>query len=393
MAVACMFLEIIIAILLGVLSGIFTGIIPGLHINAVAVWLVSLSLSIDVLLSAVFLITLSVTHTFTDFFPAVFLGIPDSDTALTLLPAHQLVLQGRGYDALRLSLVGGLFGLLLAFLLVPIAFFLYTLADKLPFLFISFLLLWLLMLTFLREKKKLFACITIILSGILGGLTLSHPLNQPLLPLFSGLFGVSALLWNRQTHFPKQFFSHHFSLPRKFIQHTFSGGVLGLLLNIFPAIGASQSASLLSLFSKNNPTSYLLLSGAINTVSMLLSVVSLFAVAKGRNGSIEVIGELITLDIFTLLILLGSVLIALPFICSSVLLLSRTISLFIKIPYKWLSLAVLIFLVGMVFALDGIIGVLVLISASALGLYSQSIGLTRNLHMAVLMLPVIFFAL
>ncbi len=98
-----MFLEILLAILLGILAGIITGLTPGIHINLISVMLLSVS---PVLLKytnpialAVFIIAMSVTHTFLDAIPSIFLGAPESATALGVLPGHRYLLKGYGLMA------------------------------------------------------------------------------------------------------------------------------------------------------------------------------------------------------------------------------------------------------------------------------------------------------
>ena len=99
--------------LIGVLLGTATGIIPGIHPNNVALILLSLlpalSHPLSVFLPAApvllasLLIAASITHTFLSFIPAAFVGAPEGDTALCVLPAHHLLLEGRAYEAVRLS--------------------------------------------------------------------------------------------------------------------------------------------------------------------------------------------------------------------------------------------------------------------------------------------------
>jgi TctA family transporter len=112
--------------ILGSLAGIATGLVPGLHANNVALILASSSPIIishlsgvddPLLLVCVAMISCSITHTFVNFIPATFLGAPEGETALTLLPAHSMLLEGRGYQAVALSAIGSMgaifFGLLL----------------------------------------------------------------------------------------------------------------------------------------------------------------------------------------------------------------------------------------------------------------------------------------
>src|SRR3989344_5219783 len=121
-----MLLEILIAVLVGLLLGTFTGLFPGIHINLVSVILLSLSpfLSeyISLLTLSVVIISMSVTHTFLDAIPSIFLGAPDSGMELGVLPGHRLLLQGRGYEAVVLTAIGSLFAVIMMVAFAPIGF-------------------------------------------------------------------------------------------------------------------------------------------------------------------------------------------------------------------------------------------------------------------------------
>jgi len=107
-----MFIEILFAILIGLFFGIITGLIPGIHINLVSIILLSLSPILlnytNPLVLCVFIIAMSVNHSFLDFVPSVFLGAPDADTALSILPGHKLLLEGKAYEAVKLTVMGSL---------------------------------------------------------------------------------------------------------------------------------------------------------------------------------------------------------------------------------------------------------------------------------------------
>ena len=119
-----MFLEILVAIFLGCLMGVLTGITPGLHINLVALILFSISPILlgytNVIAVASFIIAMSITHTFTDFISATYLGAPADDTALAVLPAHRLLLEGMGHEAVKLTVIGSLLCLIITIILSPL---------------------------------------------------------------------------------------------------------------------------------------------------------------------------------------------------------------------------------------------------------------------------------
>jgi putative membrane protein len=221
---------------LGVITGIATGLLPGLHVNNIALILLSLSGTIIgsfgflldfgiseqfiLLLIAVYIIATSISHTFHDTIPTTFLGAPEADTALSVLPAHSLLLEGKGYEAVSLSALGSYGAIIFCFLLLfPIRF---IIGD--PLFFYSTLreiMVWVLiaisLLMIATEKGRiddfgqrgklpsiigiLFAFCVFLLSGIFGIIILDFPLDSPiglfspvLFPALAGLFGTPTLL-------------------------------------------------------------------------------------------------------------------------------------------------------------------------------------------------------
>ena len=134
--------EIILVILfalLGTFLGVLTGLIPGLHVNNIAVIMLSIAPALLVslmflnqfgipevfipLLLAITIVSMSIAHTFLDFIPSTFLGAPEGETALSVLPAHSMLLEGRGYEAVMLSAIGSLGGVIISFIfLIPFRF-------------------------------------------------------------------------------------------------------------------------------------------------------------------------------------------------------------------------------------------------------------------------------
>src|SRR3989338_2936350 len=149
----------------------------------------------------------------------------------------------------------------------------------------------------LREEgidKKAWSVAVVMLSGILGLVVFGMPnLKDPLLPMLSGLFGVSVLLLslNQKVILPAQRTTELIKIKAKdTIKSLTSGVVSGSLVSIFPGLGPAQAAVISGQFFKRTDTySYLVLVGGINTVSMVLSLITLFTIDKARNGSIIVV--------------------------------------------------------------------------------------------------------
>jgi len=253
-----MFIEILVAILIGVTLGTFTGLIPGVHINLVAAIILSLSPFLlkyfSPLSLAAAIIAMSITHVFIDFIPSIFLGAPSDATALAVLPGHKLLLEGRAYEAVFLSSVGGFFGLAAVIMLLPLILFLVKQIFAFVRPHIGIVLLGIIFYNVFREKgfeKKLWSFAIITLAGLLGFFTLSVPINQPLLPLLAGLFGVSTLLASvlRYSAVPIQVLELKVMKKLVVAKSVAAGAVSGGLMGIFPAKVLSERYRLLSSYS------------------------------------------------------------------------------------------------------------------------------------------------
>lgn len=107
------------ALLAGTGLGCLTGLVPGLHPNTLAALLAAAPL-LGAGPGAVLLVSAAVAHTFLNVVPALVLGVPDPDVALSMLPGHDLVRRGEGEDAVLHSAAGSLAGLVLALAAVPL---------------------------------------------------------------------------------------------------------------------------------------------------------------------------------------------------------------------------------------------------------------------------------
>ncbi len=136
MGTLALLLAIILFTLLGCIIGILTGLVPGIHVNNVAYMVLAsqsaiLSLALLafgwaspssyqlVIIVCSLIMGNVITHTFLDIIPSVFLGAPEGETALSLLPGHRMMLAGRGYEAVKCSVIGS-FGAVLGALLLLI---------------------------------------------------------------------------------------------------------------------------------------------------------------------------------------------------------------------------------------------------------------------------------
>jgi putative membrane protein len=394
--------QIVFGLFLGILAGTFTGLVPGIHINTLAFFIVAsltwLSKHFQPLPLASFIASMSITHTFIDFIPSIFLGSPDEDTALSILPGHSMLLQGKGYQAVMYTLYGGLFGLGIILIFTPV--FVYLLPKAYPYIkslmffilfFASTYLLW-------REEKKALALLVFLLSGFVGLSTFSLPLKESLLPMLTGLFGASSLILSiKKTHqIPKQKVSDFkLGLKKKQIAKILgASSIASSICSFLPALGSGQAAVLASdITQENNKSEFLMLIGGINTIVMGLSIIALYSLDVKRTGSAAAISQILANFPLSYLIALTVVMLFSGLVSF---LLCKKLSLFFskninKINYKRLSLFVLFFISAVVLAFSGVLGFLVFIVSTFLGLYAILAGARRTLMMGCLMLPALLW--
>ena len=389
-----MLLEIILALLIGVSAGTITGLIPGIHINLIGALLISLATSIylDPIYALVFIVSMAITHTFVDFIPSIFLGCPDTDTELSVLPGHELLKNKRGYEAIYLSNKGSLTAIFLLLIIsIPSIFIIKNIYSYLQKI-IPYLLIIILILLILTEKNKMNSIFVILLTGFLGFSINSLEINQPLLPLLTGLFGASNIIISIQnkTKIPDQIIEKSFvSIKNPIKAALFSAPICSLL----PGMGSGQAAIIGNTFIKNSRKQFLILIGIINTLVMAFSFITLYSIGKTRTGAAVSINEIIPyLDVKHLILILIIIFISgiIAYYLTDCLAKITAIN-FKKINYKILSIITLIILLIIVLLVSKFLGVIILIISTFTGIYCIKLKVRRTNMMAALILPTIIW--
>ncbi|MFH0876590.1 MAG: tripartite tricarboxylate transporter permease [archaeon] len=395
--------QILLALSLGILIGIFSGLTPGIHVNLVATTLFAVSPFLlnyfEPLSLAVFIISLSVTHSFLDTIPSIYLGAPENENALSVLPGQKMLLNGEGYQAVKITILGTYSGLLIAVILIPLFI---LVANKLyPLLkpFLIYLLILLMAYMILKEKLWIWSLLLFLISGTLGLLVFSIPnLNEPLFPLLSGLFGVSGLLLSyfENTKIPAQQIGKDILISKKDLaKSVFGSSVAVFFIQFFPGLGPAQGAVISGQLVKDiKDKGYLAMVGAMGTMSVVFSLVTFYTLGKAKDGSIVVLSKLMEIDFNSFLILVIVFLIAGSISVFLVLFFAKIFSrMIVKVNYKMLVISIIVFIFAMCLFLNGWIGLIVLLTSTAIGLIAPLKGVGRNHAMGCLILPVILYLL
>lgn len=398
-----MLIEIILAILIGLIAGTLTGLIPGIHINLIGALLISLSgsyflVNISPLYLIIFISSMAITHTFIDFIPSIYLGCPDTDTELSILPGHELLKKGLGHKAVLKSNYGSLVAMVtLIVISLPSIYLIYKfyahIENLIPFflIFISFFLV-------ITEKKKIKSLFIFLLTGILGFIVFNAPFEQNLFPLLTGLFGSSMLIVSikNKPFIPKQkIYSEKFSFKK--VKKPLIGAIIGApLCSFLPGLGSGQAAIIGKAFIKINREQFLTLIGSINTLVMGFSFISLYSLSKTRTGAVLAIKEILNFSgnkEILILILFTSVITAIISYFLTIFISKIIAKRIHKINYSLTSLSVLSFLFTMIFIISGLLGTYIFIISTVIGIYTIKLGVRRINMMGSLIIPVIIFYL
>jgi putative membrane protein len=396
--------DIFIAIVTGICFGIITGLIPGIHINLVVTFLLAGSATLlnytSPLVASIFIISLSTTHQFLEFIPSIFLGAPNPSTALSVLPGHRYLLKGYGLMAVKLGVIGCLFGILLSAVLVyPIILILPTLFTVIKRHMLYFLIAIIIMMLY-NNRRKVWATLIFAMSGIVGLIVFSIPnVREPLFPLLSGLFGTATLIYSLKddNHIPEQKKYTGIKLERGLMWKAVGvGQISALSMSLFPGMSPAIAALFgMQLVKKLGDHGYMILQGCINAAGFVLSIVTFYVIDKARNGAIVGVQKLlITLNTREMIILtvtaVTTAAIAVPLTIGIARLCCTLLN---KINYKKLIIGIICFITTLVFIMSGWIGLLILITTTAIGLLPAATKVTRTTGMGCLLLPVVVYLL
>lgn len=377
---------------LGIAAGVVAGLVPGIHSNTIA--FMALLLPLEKNLSfAVFLTSMSVTNSIVDAVPTILLGAPSEENAAGILPGHEMLMRGRGLEAIMLVVFGGLSAIIAGIFLLPVFYSLATKYETVVPIVIPVVTAASFAMMVASEKKALHALAVAVLSGALGIISLQKVENAVFV-LITGFFGITGLVetvtGNVQP--PKQTLEVSgktgLRLP---LLAAFTSGFTAL----FPGIGPTQATVTITNFVKGiDSKSYLVLTGGINVGNVMFSILMLYAIEKGRTGLAVALQNFISMDLNMLFILLAAAAMA----AGAAVILTEKIAVAAasKVTgksYRKISALVLAFLVALVGLTSGVHGLIACLAATGTALFCTRSGVRRSQCMAFLLFPTLVFYL
>ncbi|MFC7138999.1 tripartite tricarboxylate transporter permease [Halosimplex aquaticum] len=388
----------------GIALGTVSGLTPGIHANTFALLLAGVAPSVPgpVRYVGAAMLAAGTVHTFLDIVPALALGVPDPAMASSALPSHQLVLAGRGREALRLSALGSAGAVVIAApLAIPMTRVMTavypTLRAHLPLLLGGVVVV--LVATESTNLGRLGAALSVGASGALGIVVLDLPAGGlvdsggMLAPIFTGLFGAPVLLDALTGEGVPEQEGANVSTSRQAIAGfaligTLSGAVVGYVPGVSSAIAATVA---LLAVSGDGPRAFVVTTSGVNTANSVFALLALVALGTPRTGVMVAVDEAgVPLD---LPLLLGSVLAAAT--AGFVLVVTLGDGYLRRVgqaDYTKLSVGVLCLVLVVVAVLTGPLGVGVFGLSTLVGLVPVKFGARRASLMGVLLVPLMLGA-
>ncbi len=435
------------SVLTGYVLGIISGLIPGIHTNNFALLLLAFSpllseKGIPLVYIAAMILANSLSHTFHDIIPSIFLGAPSDDMALAVLPGHTMLLEGKGPEAIRLSALGSAGSVALAlFIAIPISF-LFKIIYPIIQNYIAWLLLLIVLIMILTEKgeyvhgqgslshwkSRFYALVIFLLCGLLGvfAFNMEH-LMEPiisfgepsiLLPLLSGLFGASQLIISLMSDpvIPLQFVSRMELDRKRIFRGILVGGTSGSFVAWIPGVSSSIATVIARLFIKDDFTKddsgkdeynfekddlldsakeFIVSISGVNTCNAIFGLMALVVIGKTRSGAMVAIEDLLgDISFESSFLLLFLCVLSLTAICSyysTVFFGDRMHHILTDQDYSKLCYTVLILLSVMSLLFTGFFGLIVFVIAIPIGMIASFLKIRRSHAMGVIILPVILY--
>jgi putative membrane protein len=400
-------LSLLLGTLAGVILGTLSGLIPGLHTNTFAAVISAASVPLAMVFGAegicCLLVSCMIVHTFLDAVPSTFIGVPDADTVLSVLPAHRLYLSGKGEEAVRLSALGSLWGFVYAMPLFAAFYFVLPMFQNEIDWAIGLVILTAAGLLIVFSKTPFWALLMFLASGLLGVFSMRFSYfsfgvfgaGEVLLPLLTGLFGIPVLLHalRAEPAYAEQSFSGLFVSRKDTVWNTIKGTFAGAIVGWLPGFSSGTANALLAFHRsgdyESNPRRYLLSTSAANTANAVLGLAALYAVGRMRSGALAAVAEFPLPNIFMLLAAAGASAAAAYMLT---VLFAKTGKYIAKVNQKMLSASVLIFLIILTAVFCGPFGMMILILSTAVGWIPGKLGFPRLYCMGAVMLPVMLFS-
>lgn len=420
-------LNVTLYTLAGTLLATLLALLPALHVYNVAGIILILLLGtgageiIPVQYVPVFMMAMVVGWAILNSIPAIFLGAPDESAIFVVLPGQKYLMQGRGYEAVALTGIGALAGVVAMLLASPIFFKtlpkLRQLTRPHNFWLMGLIITYMLMSEwpkgsgrgktglsrFIDGWKNLGAgLLTFCLAGILGIIILNKPMVpikyafQNIMPVFVGLYAIPWVIGNifSKTEIPYQHISKTVGVDHRFWSRGGFNGFLGGMIAAFMPVVTGGIGGFIAghATAQRDDRLFIISQGSSKSVYyigafLLAFVPGLNLTRGGMSWMVRPFYQPHTFEDYWRI--MGVIMLSTGISFLLLLFYSRlVIRLINKINYRSLSVATFFLLVTVVFIISGWMGLALMTVATGIGLIPVYYHSRRMNCMGVLLVPI-----
>ncbi|NLV25963.1 MAG: hypothetical protein GXY48_02155 [Methanomicrobiales archaeon] len=396
-------IPVLTGIICGLLFGTISGLTPGIHANMIAAFMLGFSPAILPFLGpegmAAVLIATLITHSFLEIVPATFLGVPGEGTSLTVLPAHAMTMEGKGEDAVRISALGSLWGVIFAIPLAIGAMWFIPLMQSSVDVLTGSLLVLIMGIIIVRSDAPGWLFLLFVVSGILGLFAFrfdylswnTYGAGSILMPILTGLFGLPFLLTASGEMIPRQHHSKTWMSGCQALLSAIPGTFAGLVVGWLPGLSTASANTLVSglIPYDKERRNYLAAIGASTLANSIIGIAVFIAIGRMRNGVMVAFSGFETPPLFLLLFIAGVTALFAYLITISFGGMAESLS---GLNSSYLNTGVSILLVLLCGILTGPFGLVILMLATAIGMVPELLVTSRIPCMGAVTIPVILYS-
>ena len=387
----------------GVFLGIISGLFPGVHSNTLAASLLGMQafllpvIGVEALAATMF--AALITHTFLD-------SIPSTSSASRILilrfPFSRPICSASKEKDRRQSGLPHLAVPVQSLLSIPLSMLLFFILPPLqPYLdwWMGIILVAVIGYLMIECESPGWALMIFGISGLLGIFTFRyaflgwHTLGESgvLMPLLTGMFGISVLLFSSRGPVPEQRFSGIGMTRREIGRGTVIGTIAGTIVGWLPGLSnATANAVLCSKTDyRRDRRAYIFSTSAANTANAIIGLAALFAIGRERNGVMVAISSVGTPSMASLLVS-GALAACLAYPIT--IWLSGYADRLNGIDGKMLNYVAIILIILISFLISGLFGLFILALACIVGLIPRMVNISRVFCMGAIMIPVILYS-
>ena len=212
----------------------------------------------------------------------------------------------------------------------------------------------------------------------------------------SGLFGVSALILSIQnnTKIPEQNEVILEIENKELARYSLTTFFASLLTNFLPGLTSSHTALIANKITKvKNQAEYIILANAAGSSATIISFIAFYTISKTRSGAVAAIEYLIkSININLLVLVFSTALITLGIsVFIAIKISDKILKNINKINYTKISILIILLIVVIVLIITKFEGLLILLTATSLGILAFKFEIEKINITGCLILPVIIY--